>query len=825
MSTGELLTLTLEIQGEEPELFDVMGLRGNEAISRPYSFEIDLASADSELDLRRFLDKRAILTLNKRESERRVHGILRRFEVGGEFMDGRLHYVCILEPAMALLGASVQNQIYGTEEDLSIVDVVTKEVTGQGTKGPARATNAQIPASQLVTDGLTNDYPKRDYIVQYEESDLNFVSRLLEHWGVFYFFRQGESEEAVVLGDRNGAFDPIPRDHLGEAGGEEEDMPSLPFRQRSGLTPMGEESISRWRCVSRPLPRTVILRDYNEEMPHVALYAEAEVDPEGHGVVVRYGDHFRTPEEGKRLAEIRAQELACRGVVFEGDSDCLRLQAGHVFRLTQHPRSDFAQPYVVVSVEHTAEVGDIMSGGTSDRGTPERTYRNTFVAVPLDTPFRPERLAEQPRVDGLMSAHVDAEGVGTRAEIDDQGRYKIHVPFDLSGRPDGRGSRYVRMAQPYAGRNSGMHFPLLKGTEVAVGHLNGDPDRPLISGAVPNPLTQSPSTGDSHDRNRIRTTSGVFLEMADGTGTGEEQSAAEEAGAVARRARAFDQADQTISQATAQRHMAAPDEVSAYAEDNPANGGENLNWALLDVPDGNQRTYLRMGETSSNAPAGQTVGEVSAKTSAGWFDHTTGDHVSSTAGARQVLVGKTDQILVGDTQEVLVKNSQKIESQESSQTIKAKEKQHMESTDSSQTFKAKDKQLIESTSESQKIKASKSQNIESGSSQKLKSGGEQWFDATGQIQKFFCQSQENNIGAKSEMNFGADSNITGGAKFSLFLGVGMTFNVLLDILYGSMFIEFKEIVLGHHTVTIDVNHVDIEGGKIKLGGHKLAVYS
>jgi len=144
-------------------------------------------------------------------------------------------------------------------------------------------------------------------------------------------------------------------------------------------------------------------------------------------------------------------------------------------------------------------------------------YANEFVAIPSDVPFRPARRTPKP-VAGPLNAHVDASGSGEYAEIDDEGRYKVRLPLDLSGRGGAHASRFLRMAQPYAGGGHGMHFPLHKGTEVVITHIHGDPDRPMIASAIPNPLTASMVTGANHRKNVVKSASGNMFTLDDDAG-------------------------------------------------------------------------------------------------------------------------------------------------------------------------------------------------------------------------------------------------------------------------------------------------------------------
>jgi len=151
-------------------------------------------------------------------------------------------------------------------------------------------------------------------------------------------------------------------------------------------------------------------------------------------------------------------------------------------------------------------------------------YSNQFTAIPQrvsgkELQFRPERKTIKPRFYGTMNAIVDSSGDSSYAEIDDQGRYKVTIPFDLSGKSGGKASRYIRMMQPYAGSNYGMHFPLHKGVEVLLSFIDGDLDRPVINGAVPNPETNSPVSTGNQTQNMLRSAGGNELHFDDTQGS------------------------------------------------------------------------------------------------------------------------------------------------------------------------------------------------------------------------------------------------------------------------------------------------------------------
>ena len=196
------------------------------------------------------------------------------------------------------------------------------------------------------------------------------------------------------------------------------------------------------------------------------------------------------------------------------------MMPGYTFTLKDHYRGSFNQTYLVTRVGHEGnQTGYLLAGitmGHEDRGV---YYRNSFSSIVSTVQFRPEQKAAMPRISGTLTAKIDAAGSGQYAELDTQGSYTVIVPFDTSGRKDGKASAPVRMAQPYAGSDHGMHFPLHKGTEVLLTFIDGDPDRPIIQSAVPNPETQSPVKVNNQTMSAITTAGGNKIHIEDKAGS------------------------------------------------------------------------------------------------------------------------------------------------------------------------------------------------------------------------------------------------------------------------------------------------------------------
>lgn len=353
-------------------------------------------------------------------------------------------------------------------------------------------------------------YPQKEYTVQYEESDWAFLSRWMEHEGIFFYFEnceQGdETVDKIIFADSASAY------------GQSSFQSTFPYSPKAsgkGADPdqFAKEEIFSFHCRQGRVPQKLVLSDYNWRTPSADLRCEAGLRDDGTGHHYEYNNHYKTKAQGDALVQVRAEELACRARVFHGQSSCRTFRPGFQFDLESHFRQDFNQRYVLTSVRHEAEQMINLEAATVT-GT---KYANHFTAIRSDVVFRPERATSWPTIHGVMNARIDGEGDGHYAELDEHGRYKVVFPFDEHA-PDakpGHASRWVRMAQPYAGKKTGMHFPLLKGTEVLVVHIDGDPDRPVIAGAVPNAETSSPVTGGNPTRNSIRTASGNLFEIDD----------------------------------------------------------------------------------------------------------------------------------------------------------------------------------------------------------------------------------------------------------------------------------------------------------------------
>ncbi|MBU2549264.1 MAG: type VI secretion system tip protein VgrG, partial [Proteobacteria bacterium] len=476
------------------DFFQVVRFSGIEGLSRCYEFKVLLISDQGPADIDRLMTAPATFTIHREDGDVPFHGILSRFDELHAYQD-HIVYEAVLVPRLWWLNLTCHNQVFLNQSVKEIIELALQD---------GGLTSADFEFR------LSRDYQPREYVCQYNESHFNFVSRWMEREGIYYFLEQGGSSEKLIMTD-------TVKSHSGMPQGRR-----FVYAQPSGLDTLHrEEIVSFFTCRQSQTPASLRLKDFNYRTPSVDLDSTAPVSDRGSGEIFIYGEHYRTPEEGRDLARIRAEEYLCRQRVYRGRSGVPFMRPGYTFDLEDHYRSDFNQGYLTIEVEHEGNQAYFLTAGLrrvlSDEESRPR-YENRFEVIEDRVQFRPERKAERPAVRGTISAHIDAGGSGQYPEIDDQGRYKIRLPFDLAGRSGGKASCPVRMMQPYGGPGYGFHFPQHKGCEVLLTFVEGNPDRPIIAATVPNPEHASPVTAANATKNVIHSSADNRMEMEDKEG-------------------------------------------------------------------------------------------------------------------------------------------------------------------------------------------------------------------------------------------------------------------------------------------------------------------
>ncbi|WKE64486.1 type VI secretion system tip protein TssI/VgrG [Gallaecimonas kandeliae] len=348
------------------------------------------------------------------------------------------HYQVVLRPWLWWLNLASNNRIF---QNQSTADIVTGIFKDHGFE------DIQLQ--------LSGSYDPREYCVQYGETDLAFVSRLLEEEGIFWFFTHEDGKHSLVLADSNDACPAIPNgpalSYLGQ---------DLGKRELHGIR-------SAQLCL-QVVAGSYSAADYEFTAPSTSLYAQAQADSSALSFYEHPGG-YNTKDKGDSLAKQRIDGLRSQQQRLVGESDCRWLVPGHYFSLTGHDDDSLNIDWLVTSVSHDLS---------------HNHYRNSFEAIPRATSYRPPRLTPKPRIHTQTALVVGKSG--EEIWTDEYGRIKVQFPWDREGQNDESSSCWVRVALPWTGKGFGMQFVPRIGQEVVVTFIDGDPDRPLVTGCVYN---------------------------------------------------------------------------------------------------------------------------------------------------------------------------------------------------------------------------------------------------------------------------------------------------------------------------------------------------
>ena len=321
-------------------------------------------------------------------------------------------------------------------------------------------------------DALSGTYQKLEYTVQYAETAFNFVSRLLEREGIYYFFEHTEDAHTLVLADAATAHEPLP------------DYDALIFRGRDRTHP-DEEHIFRWEVRREVQPGAVALGAFNFRQPGTDLKVRSAVsrpNPQADFEVFNYEDSYIERDAGEQYARVRIEEFQAQYEVIHGEANVRGLACGYTFKVTGLPGAE-DEEYLVTSARYTIN-NDIYESGNGSGGG-EEPFVCQFTAIPTRQAYRPPRVTPRPLIRGPQTALVVGPA-GEEIHTDEYGRVRVQFPWDRRGKADETSSCWIRVAQAWAGKKWGAIFTPRIGQEVIVEHLEGDPDRPIITGRVYN---------------------------------------------------------------------------------------------------------------------------------------------------------------------------------------------------------------------------------------------------------------------------------------------------------------------------------------------------
>ena len=427
------------------------GFNGSEAISQLFHFDLDLLSENNSIQFQDVVGKNVTLRIyDANGGQRYWNGFISRLSQGAQ--DRRLTaYRAQMVPWLWFLTRTADCRIF---QNLKVPDIIQKIFT-----------DLKFHDFKL---RLYGDFTPRDYCVQYRETDFNFVSRLMEEEGIFYYFKQEDGKHTLILANDPAAHDPCPNQKTAR----------YDFR---GGNIVYEDVVTEWFHQEEFRPGAWAQTDYNFETPSTSL--AVTVSGKNPYEIYEYPGQHRVRPAGDKLAKIRLQEQTVPGAVIQGGGGCRYFSSGYQFTLQDHYRADLNQAYVLTSVRHMATQGASYQVGAG--GGEELTYRNSFECIPFSTPFRPPRVTPEPFVQGCQTAVVVGPG-GEEIYTDKHGRVKVQFHWDREGKKNENSSCWIRVSHPWAGQGWGaISIPRI-GQEVIVDFLEGDPDQPIIVGRVYN---------------------------------------------------------------------------------------------------------------------------------------------------------------------------------------------------------------------------------------------------------------------------------------------------------------------------------------------------
>ncbi len=457
----DMVPFEIRIAGLKSTDLRVLSFSGQERVSEPFDYTIDLVSADDGLALEELVGKACELQINTvdGEPERWLHGVIASFQQAES--NGRLTaYRTRVVPPLQLLSYRHDCRVF---QDMSAPEII--------------ANVFDLAGMRSYKMRLEGNYTSRTYCVQYRESDLNFVTRLMQEEGIFYFFEHTRESSILALVDQSTAHPPLPiQDTLEYHNGG------------GGLAPGDFVFGISWR--ESITTNAVVLRDFDFRKPSVEhMHVDDEAEQSLRFEHYDYPGLYQEAITGDSRVRSRLDALQTGRQLVSASTTVRRMLPGHRFELTAHPNNRFNREFIVSSVHHTGRSPQALE---QDQGSESPDYTCEFSAVPSDTVLRSELTAHQPRIEGVQTAIVVGP-VGEEIYTDAFGRVKVQFHWDRVGAYNENSSCWLRVSQTSAGAGWGaLDIPRV-GHEVLVSFVDGDPSRPIITGRVYNGINRPPN--------------------------------------------------------------------------------------------------------------------------------------------------------------------------------------------------------------------------------------------------------------------------------------------------------------------------------------------
>ncbi len=476
---------------------DVLSFEGKEQLSAPFRYDIQFTSSDKSIAPESVLMQDGAFSLTAPPVQgiptqtplRTLYGVITGFKQLSSSRD-EARYEVRLEPRLALLSRSHQNAIYQNQTVPQIVEKILRE-------------RHEMRGQDFVFN-LKGDYPSREQVMQYDEDDLTFISRLLSVVGIWFRFSTDARLKIGVI------------EFYDDQSGYERGL-TLPLRHPSGMSDSGTEAVWDLNTAYSVVSRSVTTRDYNYREA-MAEMTTGQFDVTGgdnttYGEAYHYADNFlktgdkATPESGAFYARIRHERYLNGRAILKGQSTSSLLMPGLEIKVEGNDAPEVFRKGILIT-------------GITASAARDRSYELAFTAIPYSERYgyRPP-LIRRPVMAGTLPARVTSTTANdVYAHIDKDGRYRVNLDFDRDTWKPGFESLWVRQSRPYAGDTYGLHLPLLAGTEVSIAFEDGNPDRPYIAGVKHDSAHTDHVTIQNYKRNVLCTPANNKIRLDDERG-------------------------------------------------------------------------------------------------------------------------------------------------------------------------------------------------------------------------------------------------------------------------------------------------------------------
>ena len=485
-----------------PGVLHFLSMKGKEGLSQLYSFEVELVAKTYMLDCRDALGKSMTLQVETEGGiPRFMHGVITKFELIGREMVNSQYYIykATLSP---LLWYATLNKEYQIFQNMTVPEIIQKVLGEYG--------------MEIEMDFRHMRYRNWEYCVQYDETDFDFVSRLMEHEGMYYWFKMLKGKHTLVITDRNTT-------HKDYAGYE-----VFTFLDKNEHVRGVEEFVSEWQVATEIASGTYSTDDYDFRKSRASINAFDSLGTEatvGNNEIYEWMGGYVEPEDGEYYSLVRHEELRVERDIISGETNIRAVKPGRTFTLRNHPRHKENKKYLLISAEYDMQVAGYSTG--TDR---EDRFAIKFKALPIETQFRKKRETPKPKTYGPQTAKVVGPA-GQEIWTDKFARVKVQFHWDRYGTNDENSSCWIRVSSPWAGTGfGGLQIPRIE-DEVVVDFIGGNPDRPIIIGRVYNdmhmPMVDLPAKahtsgfrsksiyGDTHQENHFLMVDELGKELVD----------------------------------------------------------------------------------------------------------------------------------------------------------------------------------------------------------------------------------------------------------------------------------------------------------------------